>query len=83
MNGRKQQVKGQLRLQLIPDELKRRRLERAWTQTDLGERAGLDGSSISYMEEAKRNPKLGTIRRLAKALNCDVLDIAEVVQEAS
>ncbi|MHB8511450.1 MAG: helix-turn-helix domain-containing protein [Actinomycetota bacterium] len=76
-NIRKSQAQG-LRLQVVPDRLKRHRLEKSWTQLELALEAGVDDSLISYLERGERNATPVTIKRLARALSCDPLDIAEV-----
>ncbi len=50
------------------DNLKRTRLAKNMSQTDLGEKLGVDKGYISTLESGKKNPTLATISKLAKAL---------------
>lgn len=67
-----------MRLEIVPDRLRRQRLERALTQDELAKRSGLDPSSVSYLERGARRARVSTIRALAKALGCAPLDIARI-----
>lgn len=48
--------------------LKAAREEREWTQEDLAHHAGIQPAEISRIETGKRDLRLSTIERLAKAL---------------
>ncbi len=52
--------------------LRRLRQRRRWSQEHLGGMAGLDRSYISELERAVKSPGLGTILKLARALDCPV-----------
>jgi transcriptional regulator with XRE-family HTH domain len=57
--------------------LRRRRLERAWTLDDLSAASGLSPHALSLLERGKREPRPGTIRKLAEALGCEPRDLME------
>lgn len=42
------------------------RLKREWTQEELALEVGVSNSEISHLESGRRNPKLGTLERLAE-----------------
>lgn len=65
-----------LRLRFDPLRFKRLRLEQSLSQEELARRAGINHSTISYIESGRFSPKLRTIRLLAEALGCGTLDIA-------
>lgn len=44
------------------------REERGWTQTVLGERAGMGYQEVARIERGEREPTWGTVRKLASAL---------------
>lgn len=50
-------------------QLKKERKKNNLTLTELADKSGVAKSSISYYENAEREPKLKTIDRLAKVLN--------------
>ena len=47
------------------------------TQVELARRAGLSQSSISQIEQPTRQPRLDTLRKIARALGCDVSYLIE------
>lgn len=51
------------------------RLEKHMTQKELGEKAGIDPSTIRKYESGRLNPKIGTLRKIADALGCKVTDL--------
>ena len=53
------------------------RVENHMTQKELGEKAGIDPSTIRKYESGRLNPKIGTLRKIADALNCDIADLDE------
>ena len=67
------------RLRIIPEQVLRRRLNAIQSQEVLAEKAGISPSALSYIETGKRGATFETVQRLARALKCDPLDIAEVV----
>jgi transcriptional regulator with XRE-family HTH domain len=56
-------------------EVRRMRQERGWNQTELAFRSRLAPSVISQIENGKRDPSAGTLKKLAKALEVDVADL--------
>lgn len=57
-----------------PSEIFKERLRtareqlREWSQSELGEKAGLPSSSIAHFETGARKPSFDTLRKLANAL---------------
>jgi transcriptional regulator with XRE-family HTH domain len=49
--------------------LRRERKQRNLSQETLGFRSGLDTSEVGKLERSERDPRLGTIVKLAKALD--------------
>jgi transcriptional regulator with XRE-family HTH domain len=62
----------------IGDNLKRQRIRNALTQEDLAQQAGLTTASVARIERNETEPRMSTLRKLAKALD---LDPAELVGE--
>jgi len=58
-----------------------RRLEREWSQERLALEAGMKPSEVSHLESGRRNPKVGTLERLAKALGVRSSDILRLSEE--
>jgi transcriptional regulator with XRE-family HTH domain len=56
-------------------EIKRLRREKGWNQTELAFHASLAPSVISQVENGKRNPSAGTLKKLADALGVEVGDL--------
>ena len=56
-------------------EVREMRKARGWTQTELAYHARLAPSVISEIENGKRNPSAGTLRKLAKAFGVEVRDL--------
>lgn len=61
-------------------EVRRLRQERGWNQTELAFRSRLAPSVISQIENGKRNPSAGTLKKLAKALEVEVADLFSKAQ---
>jgi transcriptional regulator with XRE-family HTH domain len=62
----------------IGDNLKRQRIRKALTQEELARQAGLTTASVARIERNETEPRMSTLRKLAKALD---LDPAELVGE--
>jgi len=62
----------------IGDNLKRQRIRKALTQEELAQQAGLTTASVARIERNETEPRMSTLRKLAKALD---LDPAELVGE--
>lgn len=45
------------------------------SQEELADRAGLHRTYVGAVERAERNITIGSLVRLAKALNCDVVQL--------
>lgn len=56
-------------------EVRRLRQERGWNQSELAFRSRLAPSVISQIENGKRDPSAGTLKKLAKALEVEVADL--------
>jgi transcriptional regulator with XRE-family HTH domain len=63
----------------IGDNLKRQRIRKALTQEELARRAGLTTASVARIERNETEPRMSTLRKLAKALE---VDPAELVEES-
>ena len=61
--------------------LKELRLERALTQVEVSERAGLALDAVSKIETGRRRPRPGTVRKLAGALDVGVEALTRVPSE--
>lgn len=51
------------------------RVERHMTQKELGEKAGIDPSTIRKYESGRLKPKIETLRKIADALGCSLTDL--------
>ncbi len=60
--------------------LRRERLRRGMSMTQLAERSGLSRQMISYIEQGMRNPTLDTLLRITNALN---IDLSKLIKRAS
>jgi transcriptional regulator with XRE-family HTH domain len=59
-----------------PKTLTRKRKGRGLTQEELAQRVKLTVSTIARLEQGRdSNPRLGTLRKIASALNCRVADL--------
>ncbi len=50
---------------------------RGWTQTELAEAAGISITTVTHLETGKVAPRLGTVRKLARALGLSVEELGE------
>jgi transcriptional regulator with XRE-family HTH domain len=62
----------------IGDNLKRQRVRKALTQEELARKARLTTASVARIERNETEPRMSTLRKLAKALD---IDPAELVGE--
>ena len=60
--------------------LRRRRLEKGWSLSDLARQSGLSRQTLSFLERGVREPRPSNIRALADALGCDPRDLMEPEQ---
>lgn len=65
--------------QIFGKHLRELRTERALTQGQLAERCGTSVSAISNFEAGNNSPTLGTLVRLANALECNVSELVGVL----
>lgn len=63
----------------VGENIKRIRKEKGLTQKKLGELCGIAESNIRKYENGKQNPKVDTLKKIAKALECQVSDIDETI----
>lgn len=61
----------------VGENIKRIRKEKGLTQKALGELSGINEVQIRRYEIGGANPKLETIRKIAKALNVDIWELIE------
>jgi XRE family transcriptional regulator, regulator of sulfur utilization len=59
----------------IGDNVKKRRKIKRLNQTELAESAGVTQAMISKLEGGDDNPKIDTLRSIAAALGCSVVDL--------
>ncbi|HEY1853000.1 MAG TPA: helix-turn-helix transcriptional regulator [Solirubrobacterales bacterium] len=57
------------------------RRERNWSQEELGFRAGLDRSWIGHLESGRLNPLWGTVRKIARAFEVELADLAALAEK--
>ena len=55
--------------------LQRLRREKELSQEELSDRSGVHQTYLSGVERGKRNPTVGVLEKIAKALDVDVADI--------
>ncbi len=67
-------------LSLDPNSLRRLRLERALTQSELAQQAELHFTTLSRIENGIQRANVSSIRRLATALNVEVAAIATILE---
>lgn len=59
------------------------RVKNHMTQKELGDKAGIDPSTIRKYESGRLNPKIGTLRKIADALGCKVTDLDDSLSTAT
>ena len=59
----------------IGDNLKRRRVRKALTQEELARKARLTTASVARIERNETEPRMSTLRKLAKALDIDPAEL--------
>jgi len=57
--------------------LREARHDRGWSQERLADESGLHWTAVSKIERGEREPRLGTIMRLARALRMSAGDLLE------
>jgi transcriptional regulator with XRE-family HTH domain len=61
----------------IGERLKRQRTRRALTQAELAERAGVAVATVARIERNEIEPRMPTLRKLARALDVDPAELVE------
>lgn len=59
------------------EKIKKLRIQRGFTQKELGEKAGISESTIRKYELGQRNPKFETISRIASSLGVSVVSLLD------
>lgn len=60
----------------IAENIKQRREAKRWTQAELSEKSGIVSQAmISRIEKGEDNAKIDTLRGIASALGCSVVDL--------
>lgn len=63
----------------IAENIKQRREAKRWTQAELAEKSGIVSQAmISRIEKGEDNAKIDTLRGIAAALGCSVVDLLTV-----
>jgi transcriptional regulator with XRE-family HTH domain len=62
-------------LRRFGDKVKSLRLQKGWSQEELGNRAGLHRTYIGSIERYERNVSLLNVQRIAKALGVPIKDL--------
>lgn len=62
-------------IQTIAKNLRHRRVASRFSKVQLAERTGLSRQIIYLMERGTHEPKIGTLKSLADALECSVEDL--------
>jgi len=61
--------------------LRKLRLERNWTQLELGEKLGVAHQHVSLLESSKKFPNLDMLFKVADALGVSLASIAAAMEE--
>ncbi len=61
--------------QVIGDHVKRLRIAKGWSQSDLARRSGFDESYIGVVERGQANPSLSTLDAVAEALGVEAYQL--------
>lgn len=61
----------------FPEELRRIRKSKGLSQKDMAEKLGVSQPSYAQYERGTRNPKVGTVRKIADALGVPFWELAE------
>ncbi len=59
----------------VGEKIKRLREDREWTQPRLAVEAGVAVSAVSQIENGRRSPNVGTLDKLAGALDVEMADL--------
>lgn len=58
----------------LPDKIRKTRIQKGWTQTDLGNAMGSDKALVSKLENGIKTPNLETVRKAADAMDVSISD---------
>ena len=58
-------------------KVKDKRDQRDWSQERLAQRSGISVNTVRRIEDSSVDPRVGTLQRLADALDCSVRSIIE------
>ncbi|MFC3041453.1 helix-turn-helix domain-containing protein [Virgibacillus xinjiangensis] len=61
--------------------IKRKRLDRKWTQERLADETNMDEKYISKLENGKKDPRWSTIAKVVQALDLPSIDIKEMLEK--
>lgn len=62
-------------LEKLGNRIRDLRLEKGWTQMDLGAKSGYDATQIRRVEKGQTNPTVRTLIRIAESLDITVLEL--------
>jgi len=65
--------------QVIGRNIKRLRIAKGWSQSDLAQKTGFDEAYIGVLERGQANPSLTTVSVMAGTLN---VDACQLIQDA-
>lgn len=65
----------------IGERIKKIRLEKGMTQKELAEKCGLFDSAIRRYESGRQNPKIGTVQKIAMALDVNIGELIEITEK--
>ncbi len=60
---------------ILAANVRKLRLDKGWSQEDLGEEAGLHRTFVGFVERAETNISLGNLDRLANALQVESFEL--------
>lgn len=66
-----------------PERLRRKRIEAGLSQPALAKKAGVHKSTVWRVEEGLNPAEADTLRRLAKALDCEIADLMPPVPKSA
>lgn len=69
------------RQRALGDRVREHRQQRTLTQEDVAHLAGLHRTYLTHVETGRVNPSLETLARLALALDCDLADLTQGLQD--
>jgi DNA-binding XRE family transcriptional regulator len=66
---------------IINTRIKELRARYNLTQDDLADKVGVTRQTLLYLEKGKYNPSLVLAARIAKAFNCKIEEVFEIIEE--